>query len=263
MPQPSRAGSNPALPAPARGRSAVGRPKSGRSPLSHHQVLASISRTAVLELLRSRKQAFGVVEVAQHVGLHQNTVRSHLDLLVDSGYAIRHSEAPSGPGRPRVVYEATAAPEGEHNYRLLAEVLAQYLVATTERPGEAAVNAGRSWARSTGRGQHEDDGAVPAAALPVSEEEAVASVVRMLGDSGFAPELSADGTSLTLHRCPFRELAVSHPDVVCGAHLGIIQGALTELGTMVSATRLLPFVTPGLCVATLTRTVNQIGIDER
>jgi len=221
-----------------------------------------VSRTAVLELLRARAQALGVVEVAQHVGLHQNTVRSHLDLLVDSGYAIRHSEAPSGPGRPRVVYEATAASEGEHNYRLLAEVLAQHLVATTERPGEAAVNAGRSWARSTGRGEHEVDGAVTGAALPVSEEAAVASVVRMLGDSGFAPELSADGTSLNLHRCPFRELAVSHPDVVCGAHLGIIQGALSELGTMVSATRLLPFVTPGLCVATLTRSVNQIGVEE-
>ena len=75
----------------------------------------------------------------------------------------------------------------------------------------------------------------------------------MLGDTGFAPELSADGTFINLHRCPFRELAVSHPDVVCGAHLGVIQGALAELGTLVSATRLLPFVTPGLCVTTLSR----------
>ena len=82
---------------------------------------------------------------------------------------------------------------------------------------------------------------------------AIAAVLRMLGDSGFAPELSADATAINLHRCPFRELAESHTDVVCGAHLGIIQGALAELGTMVSATRLLPFVTPGLCVTTLTR----------
>lgn len=226
---------------------------------SHHKVLASISRTAVLELLRSRARPLGVLEVAEHVGLHQNTVRSHLDLLVDSGFAIRRSEAPHGPGRPRVVYEATAAPEGEHNYRLLAEVLAQHLVATTERPGEAAVTAGRSWARSTEQRQHRADGTGTSAALPVSEEEAIAAVVRMLGDSGFAPELSADGTSLNLHRCPFRELAVSHPDVVCGAHLGIIQGALAELGGMVSATRLLPFVTPGLCVATLTRSAEKAG----
>jgi len=39
---------------------------------------------AVLELLRSRRQPLGVGEVAQHVGLHQNTARSHLDLLVEA-----------------------------------------------------------------------------------------------------------------------------------------------------------------------------------
>jgi len=216
-------------------------------------VLSSVSRIAILEQLRSRAQPLGVVEIAQHVGLHQNTVRSHLDLLVDSGYALRYSEAPNRPGRPRVVYEATSAPEGERDYRLLAEVLAQHLFATSEHPGEAAVNAGRSWAVSTGRQQQGADEVRTLPSPPLSQDEAVAAVVRMLADSGFAPQLSADGTSINLHRCPFRELAEREPAVVCGAHLGLIQGALAELGTMVAATGLLPFVTPGLCVATLTR----------
>ena len=227
--------------APASNGSRVVTSTSGRPGLSHHQVLASASRMAVLELLRSRARPLGVGEVAEQVGLHQNTVRSHLDLLVDAGYAIRRSEAPSGPGRPRVVYEATAAPEGERNYRLLAEVLAQHLFATSERPGEAAVNAGRSWAGLTGQighsgqsgqsGQSRDgDPRGPTAEPPISEEAAIAAVVRMLGDIGFAPEVSADGTAINLHRCPFRELAESNPDVVCGAHLGMIQGALAEVG---------------------------------
>jgi predicted ArsR family transcriptional regulator len=203
----------------------------------------------------------GVVDVAEHVGLHQNTVRSHLDLLVDSGYVVRRSEAPRGPGRPRVVYDATAAPEGERDYRLLAEVLAQHVVATSERPGEAAVTAGRSWAGSNARAVRGGDGAAAPARSPVSAEAAVEVVMRMLGDSGFAPELSSDGTSVNLHRCPFRELAMTHQDVVCGAHLGIIQGALDDLGGLVSATRLIPFVTPGLCVTTLERstTLSQDG----
>ena len=252
MPQSQPPVNSPAPGEPVARDSTAAPPKPGRSDRSHHQVLASISRMAVLELLRSRAQPLGVVEVAQHVGLHQNTVRSHLDLLVESGYAVRRSEAPRGPGRPRVVYEATAAPEGERNYRLLAEVLAQHLITTSERPGEAAMNAGRSWAAATGHRQHDGDPA-GTAAPPVSEEAAVAAVLRLLGDSGFAPELSPDGTAINLHRCPFRELAESHPDVVCGAHLGIIQGALADLGGVVSATRLLPFVTPGLCVTTLSR----------
>jgi predicted ArsR family transcriptional regulator len=230
-----------------------GAPTSARSGLSHHQALASASRMAVLELLRSRAQPLGVAEIARHVGLHQNTVRAHLDLLVHSGYAMRRSEAPSGPGRPPVVYEATAAPEGEDSYRLLAEVLVQHLVANCERPGEAGVQAGRRWARSEGRRQHAQQGAEAAITAPVSEDETITAVVRMLGDMGFAPELSADGTAIYMHRCPFRTLAESHPDVVCGAHLGMIQGALAEYGAPVSATRLLPLVEADLCITNLAR----------
>ena len=225
--------------------------------MSHHQVLASASRVAVLELLRLRAQPLAVDEVAQHVGLHQNTARSHLDLLVESGYAVRRTEAPRGPGRPRVVYEATSAPEGERNYRLLAEMLAQHLFATSERPGEAAANAGRRWAGLTRQGHDVGTAALPTS--PISGEDAITAVVRMLGDIGFAPEVSADRTAINLHRCPFRELAESHPDVVCGAHLGMVQGALAELGAPVSATRLLPFVQPDLCIITLARSAAAPG----
>jgi len=232
-------------------------PQSQQVAIRHHQVLASPSRVAVLDLLRSRVRPLGVGEVAEHVGLHQNTVRSHLDLLVEAGYAVRRSEAPSGPGRPRVVYEATSAPDGERNYRLLAEVLAQHLMATSESPGEAAVNAGRSWAGLSNRAGATRGAA--AGAAPISEQAAIDTVVRMLGDIGFAPEVTADRTAIHLHRCPFRELAEAHPDVVCGAHLGMLQGALGELGAPVSATRLLPFVQPDLCIVTLTRSPAAAG----
>jgi predicted ArsR family transcriptional regulator len=229
-----------------------GHPTSGPAGLSQHQVLASVSRMAILELLRSSARPLGAGEIAQHIGLHQNTVRFHLDLLVDFGYAVRRREAPSGPGRPRVIYESTAAPEGEGSYRLLAQVLAQHLASNSERPVEDAVEAGRAWAGSARR-RPSGEGSEAATAPPVGEDVAISEVVRMLADIGFAPELGADGTSIYLHRCPFRALAESHSGVVCGAHLGLIQGALAELGAPVSATRLLPFVEPDLCIATLDR----------
>jgi predicted ArsR family transcriptional regulator len=150
-----------------------------------------------------------------------------------------------------LVYEATSAPEGERNYRLLAEMLAQHLVASSERPGEVAVSAGRSWAGLTGQPRSSNDDEAPAGS--VSADEAITAVVRMLGDIGFAPEVNADGTAIHLHRCPFRELAESYPDVVCGAHMGMVQGALAELGAPVTATRLLPFVEPDLCIISLAR----------
>ena len=76
-------------------------------------------------------------------------------------------------------------------------------------------------------------------------------VVRMLDDIGFQPELTADRTAIRLHHCPFHELARDQPDIVCGIHLGLIRGALLQLGAPPEATRLVPFVTPRLCVVEL------------
>ena len=53
-----------------------------------------------------------------------------------------------------------------------------------------------------------------------------------------------------MHRCPFRDLAEEHGDVVCSVHLGLIRGALA-VGAPVTATRLEPFVEPSLCRARL------------
>ncbi|MBX9246740.1 hypothetical protein ICW40_18275, partial [Actinotalea ferrariae] len=89
------------------------------------------------------------------------------------------------------------------------------------------------------------DGAAPPSAGPL------APVLRTLRTAGFAPELSADGSRIDLHHCPFLEVAREHPDVVCGAHLGLIQGELARLGSPATATRLVPFERPGVCSAHL------------
>jgi predicted ArsR family transcriptional regulator len=155
----------------------------------------------------------------------------------------RAREARSTPGRPRWVYRATAkaTEEDGRNYRLLAEILARYLVAASPSPGAAAVDAGRAF----GHGLAEPHAA--------RSDDAVAALVGLLEAIGFAPEASADGESIHLHHCPFRELAQKRRNLVCGIHLGLMQGALAELGSPLSATRLLPFVEPELCVATLGR----------
>jgi predicted ArsR family transcriptional regulator len=81
----------------------------------------------------------------------------------------------------------------------------------------------------------------------------------VLGDVAFAPEVSKDRTATKLHRCPFRELAESYPEVVCGAHIGMVQGALAELGSPVTATPLLPLVQRDLCIITLARSAAAPG----
>lgn len=208
---------------------------------------AGVSRSRILELLRSAPQGLGVQELAEHTGLHANTVRFHLDRLVADGVADRQVTERAEPGRPRLVFTAAPRPDAaadSRNYQFLSEILASHLVGTSDRPSAAAVDAGRTWGRYlTER---------PPPYRRVSEEEAVSRLLTILGDIGFAPELDArDPRTILIPHCPFRELAESHREVVCAIHLGLMQGALAELEAPVTADRLVPFVEPSLCVAHL------------
>lgn len=213
-----------------------------------HRALAHPTRERLVAALRGAGRACGVDHLAAHTGLHVNTVREHLALLEEAGLVTSAPEHRDGPGRPRMVYRATdrasvADPDG---YRTLAQVLSSYVAATAADATAAGREAGIAWGRQLVRGTGDD----AAPGVP----EALARVVELLDGFGFAPELETrpvDDPVVHLHRCPFVEIAREHQDVVCSLHLGLLQGALAELGSDVEATELLPFVEPDRCVAHL------------
>ncbi|TFV64003.1 winged helix-turn-helix transcriptional regulator [Geodermatophilus sp. DF01-2] len=217
---------------------------------------AGVSRQRILELLRAAAGGFGVQELAQRTGLHTNTVRFHLDRLVADGLVQRHVEERTEPGRPRLAFTAAPPPHparDRRNYQFLSEILASFVTGTTADPPAAAIEMGRNWGRYlTER---------PAPYQRVTEDEAVARLLRILDEIGFAPELAADDPRrILLPHCPFREVAAEHREVVCSIHLGLMRGALDEMRAPVTADRLLPFVEPSLCVAHL---APETGASER
>ena len=256
-----------------------------------HRVLSGVSRVAVLEALRASAHPLDVQAIAVAVGLHPNTVRSHLDQLVDAGLAARATELRTTPGRPRLLFRAVAQPAGsdaEDSYRMLARVLASGIDGTdlrTGRPGSVAAEAGRRWGQhavgaqpTVGTQPGADAGAAadpqtaadPQDASPdereVRGDDAVSRIVALLDDVGFAPQVREDSatpagsttpdgaTVIELHACPFRDVALEHSEVVCGVHLGLIQGALDQMHASPFTVRLEPFVSPGLCLAHLAPT---------
>ena len=78
-----------------------------------------------------------------------------------------------------------------------------------------------------GRVQGEDDAGRFAADTPCTEALLAQSDVL-----GFDPEIvgSADGVTVAFTHCPFRELAESDPDLVCGLHEGMVEGFVDRLG---------------------------------
>ena len=209
-----------------------------------YRALADPSRARILAELA--EGPLDTRELARRVGLHVNTVRVHLGALADAGLVDAATAPSRGRGRPRLVYSSTGAePDDGRRYRLLAEMLTA-LVARFG-PGATAQleEVGEAW------GHHMVDSPPPFTSLP--NAEAVERLLAMLADVGFQPELEQTKRSkrILMRPCPFLELARSHQDVVCPIHLGLMRGALAELGADTTATKLEAFVRPNLCVAHL------------
>lgn len=207
-----------------------------------HRVLAGISRARLLAVLRRASEPMDIRRLADAVELHPNTAREHLDQLVEAGLVLRSSAPPRGRGRPGWRYAAPGSGDDDAEaYRSLAAVLADELARRPDAD-EAATSAGVAWGRSLAEGR-----------LPVqSPADGVRRLVELLDEAGFAPEAPHDPQQpIRLHRCPFGSLARRRGDVVCNVHLGLMHGALRQLGAPLDAVSLEPFVEPNLCLAHL------------
>lgn len=204
-------------------------------------------REAVLEALRASDAPLGVTELAEGLGVHPNTIRFHLDALVADGLVDRRLEAPSGRGRPRTVHAPHPGMDrgGLRQYHLLAKILLGQL-STSHDPGAAAEAAGRSW------------GGYLVEQVPPSHQtdaaEATERLTSMMTDLGFAPEPAGKGSRIRLRHCPFLELAEEYSATLCPLHLGLMQGALSEIRAPIAATRLEPFAEPDACLVHLSPT---------
>ena len=210
-----------------------------------HRALSSAVRRRLLEVLEG-SVGEDVRSLAERLGLHVNTVRSHLAVLEDAGLVVSEAEERDRPGRPKLLYRATGASQDhrdEGGYRFLAGILASYLASHEDDAAGAAERAGTVW------GHYLVDR--PAPFRSVEPAVAVARVVGLLQESGFAPELDTQDPSrpqVFLHRCPFLDVAREHQEVVCSIHLGLMRGALDELGVEVVARELIPWVEPDRCL---------------
>jgi predicted ArsR family transcriptional regulator len=205
------------------------------------------SRTRVLRVVQAARKPVGVDEVAERVGLHANSTRFHLDALLAQGLVEKVSEQRDVPGRPRSLYTPTveSVGVGQRNYRLLAEILSSYLASHAKQPGQAAIDAGQAWGRFL------TETAAPR--RKITAATATRRLVAALDEIGFEPEAVSDGRTrkVLLHHCPFREAVAANREVVCGVHLGMMQGLLSELDAPIEAHRLDAFVEPSLCIARL------------
>lgn len=217
-----------------------------------HGALAAASRLRLLDALRAGDRALDARELATTCALHLNTVRFHLQILSEAGLVSSEPDSSGSRGRPRLLYTPTSAGStalgsGEPaGYQLLATVLAAHWADTPAERAQRAERAGRAMAQRQGLAAR--------SATRVTTEDAVTQVGALFAELGFEPEPAREGDELQLrlHACPFRVVALEHPEVVCSMHLGLLRGALEEMGAPPTTSSLTPFVQPHLCVARIT-----------
>lgn len=216
---------------------------------ARHRALSAASRVRMLGLVRGAETGMTAAQMVEATGLHASTVRAHLDQLVESGLLTRRRRGDGSPGRPAWCYQAVpitdteaAAAQTDRPYRDLAAALIGHLARDADDPHAAGIRAGRGWGRAL---------AAPHASAP-GRVAPVDGVVRVLDQLGFTPlvvDRPAPGAAVVhLRSCPFLDLALANPDVVCGLHQGVIGGVLGALGASAADTDLEPFAVPGACV---------------
>lgn len=201
-------------------------------------------RAVVLERLQQAGAPTTIAALAAELGVHQNTVREHLDALVGLGLAVRGQEKGRGRGRPAWIYAAATdnvePDQRVRDYAGLATALAAHIARTSDDPRAAALDAGRAWGRELAAGRRREPATSTAAA-------ARRQVIDLLRELGFDPLADPAATTAALRRCPLLDAAKRYPGVVCQVHLGMVRGAMDMVGGDPQRTDLLPFAERGAC----------------
>ncbi len=165
----------------------------GYSPIS------SESRVRILAMLIERPDRT-VDELTAGTGLHPNTVREHLQRLIESGFVLPTTEHRTTRGRPRTLYRAATGPES----RIIRE------------KAEAAATRGDMMRRIMPDTSSD---------LAPSEQHQLDAVIEHLEESGFDPVVDEHDLTLDLSPC-----AHAAEGGRCSVHMSLIQSVLTAAG---------------------------------
>lgn len=200
-------------------------------------------RQAVLGIVRGAGRPLAVSEVAERVGLHVNTVRGHLELLVHLGVVSRETEHRGGRGRPRVLYDIEPdEPQQQDAYKTLAAALANELSIIGGTGQRTADEAGLLWAQAlAGQGRLRPT---------KSADEAVEQVSALFSDLGFDATSEPLADRIYMRSCPYAAIREAFPSV-CEIHLGLLRGTLAVTDSGLSVDSFDVDARPGLCVAHL------------
>ncbi|SFS16099.1 Predicted transcriptional regulator, ArsR family [Microbacterium sp. cf046] len=196
-----------------------------------YSAISSFSRVEILALVQSRPERT-IAELTEATGLHANTVREHLQRLIEAGHVIQSTERRTTRGRPRTLYSAAtgdddaSSPIARRKVRDAADrgdIMRRVMPWT----GDAVESIGRA-------ATHQLD-----------------AIVDNLAESGFDPLVDETGLTIDLSPCPHATAQAGHRQTLCTVHLGLMQAVLAEAGGPLQASCIRSSDRPSDCVVEL------------
>lgn len=224
-------------------------PKRGARDSEVVAVLSEPVRRALYEYVAARVEPVGRDEAATAVGIGRPLAAFHLDRLVgagllDASFARVSGRAGPGAGRPAKLYQRSnrefTASVPRREYLRAAQLLVEAVVGTaSDGVKEALTGAAHALGESVARTADRPD----ASHAPLRGD-----LLALLSEQGYQPFVNDDGV-IRLRNCPFQALSSTHPDLICGMNLGLVEGLLDGLGGVGADATLDP--QPGLCCVAL------------
>lgn len=217
----------------------------------HTSASLSRERQVILKALRGWESPIRVRDLADHLVLHENTIREHLEGLVDSAHVERVPLISSGRGRPSYGYRArkdfVAQVEPEaRDYATLALVLARQLAAISGDKRSFAILAGEDWAKQFINIEPQE----------FKNKKTIRSrIFEILESLGYSPKPNSKRNLIQLRTCPFLSAAQLEPEIICSVHLGLVRGLVAQAGFNPEGVELIPFAEPGSCRLSLPQTL--------
>lgn len=174
--------------------------------------ISSYSRVQILHLVQTRADRT-IGELCEATGLHANTVREHLQRLIDGGYVIAQVEHRTTRGRPRTLYSAAtgapgaSSPVAREKAKAAAargDIMRKMVPGTASERGRAADNQ-------------------------------LDALIEHLEESGFEPVVDGEHLSLDLSPCPHAAGRPEDRPMLCQVHLSLMQAVLAEAGGPLTA----------------------------
>lgn len=192
-----------------------------RRPRSYLKTLSSLSRINMLHELQVNG-SMTVAQLASATGLHHNTAREHLHSLIDAGFVLSEPIPSTTKGRPKILYRA--ASRSDDSVRQVRRRAAEQRTEQYRRLMPLR--------------------AVESGSTPLDRQ------LDMLDDHmdqcGFDAVVDSDASHMTMHSCPFGDLARENPQV-CQVHFALVQDALQLADGPLTARQLHPFSGPDAC----------------